>query len=241
MKASQGGDAVVLLETDLSKEITAAMVVRGYAYSATARIQGIDVLVDGATVAGLSYGQTRADICDPLAAPKPANCPAVGFQGTLSVGGSTFIPNGPHTLQVRARDEFGRYTLGDPVSITVNVKYVGAPVAMLESPKPNDTLTGIVKISGYAYWPGSQVRSATLYIDGYPAGAITYGVARADVCAALADVPACPRIGFEMQFDSRTLTNGPHRLGIDLSNGAGEVHTIPANVVRDGMNIIVQN
>ncbi len=86
--------------------------IRGYAYSPTLRVAGVDVLVDGITYGSASYGQARTDICNALPTPRPVNCPNVGFTFILSAAGSPILlPNGSHTLQVRAVDEAGRYTL----------------------------------------------------------------------------------------------------------------------------------
>jgi len=152
------------------------------------------------------------------------------------------LPDGPHSMQLRVMDETGRYTLlpAQPIPFTVKNGTQTFPVGAVTSPKPNDRLSGIVAVSGYAYSPGGRVTSVLLLVDGTTVAAGQYGLPRPDVCATLPDVTACPNIGFTVNLDTRTLTNGDHVIGVRITNDAGLGVTVP-NQVRNGMNVVIDN
>ena len=95
-------------------------------------------------------------------------------------------------------------------------------------------------ISGFAYDPDGRVTSVLLLVDGLSYGTIPYGRPRPEVCAFLQGVAACPNIGFEMEFDSRRLSNGTHVVGVGLVDDRGATVVIPDQVLS-GMNVLVQN
>jgi len=219
-----------------------AVDVHGYAYAADLRVSRVDLLIDGVTYPGITYGASRPDICGPLS-PAPPNCPAVGWTLTLNTrSGPVPLPDGPHSMQLRVMDETGRYTLlpAQPIPFTVKNGTQTFPVGAVTSPKPNDRLSGIVAVSGYAYSPGGRVTSVLLLVDGTTVAAGQYGLPRPDICAALPDVTACPNIGFTVNLDTRTLTNGDHVIGVRITNDAGLGVTVP-NQVRNGMNVVIDN
>jgi len=69
---------------------------------------------------------------------------------------------------------------------------------------------------------------------------LRYGLPRPEACAALTDIAACPNIGFEGTFDTRTLSNGPRRLGVLLYDTVFRPVVIPG-ITSAGMNITVAN
>ena len=135
------------------------------------------------------------------------------------------IADGAHSLQIRVRDETGRYTLipAAPVNFTVKngASYVAGAITSI---KPGASLTGMVDVSGYAYGVGTTVKGTVLYVDQmYNYGTVTYGQPVPEVCANLKDVPACPNIGFTYSLDTRRLDNGPHLLSIGVQTAAGTI------------------
>ena len=99
----------------------------------------------------------------------------------------------------------------------------------------------MLTISGHAWDPDGRIAPVFLLVDGVQRGAaIRYGLPRPEACAALADVAACPNIGFEGTYDTRSLSNGAHRLGAILRDDAGRAVIIPG-LTTAGMNIIVDN
>ena len=82
--------------------------------------------------------------------------------------------------------------------------------------------------------------SAILLIDGAPRATLRYGLARPEACEALPSIAACPNIGFGGTFDTRTLANGAHRLGVLVVDNGGRSVVVPG-ITAAGMNITVDN
>jgi hypothetical protein len=197
----------------------------------------VDLMIDGVTAGALPYGATRNDVCAGLS-PVPLNCPRVGFTATFN---TKSLPNGPHQLALRSIDETRRYgnALESPITITVKNTGGDPPVALLGTPVANDTLKGKVRFSGYAWSPSGRVVQATLYVDGYPQANLVYGSPRPDVCLPLKGVAACPNIGFDLEFDSARLANGPHFLNIVVYDDKGNYVQLPEGF--GGVNVMVAN
>jgi hypothetical protein len=224
-------------------EVKGSLAVRGYAYGPDFRVTSVDTLIDGVTYGPTSYGVRRTDVCSSLN-PAPANCPSVGFQLTLStVSAAPPIANGAHTIQIRVRDESGRYTLmpDTPVNFTVNNGTAASVVGAITSVTSGSTISGSVDISGYAYATGTTIRTGVVFIDGfYSYGTIRYGDARPELCAGLPDVSACPNIGFSATLDTRALSNGPHTIGVALLGANGLEYDLP-QVGTPVLSVIVDN
>lgn len=226
-------------------ELSGSVVFSGYAYfdDPALTVRRVDVLIDGLTYPNTTYGVTRNDICSPLPTPRPLNCSGVGW--TLAYNTQTSLPplpDGPHSMQIRVQDDSGRFTtLPDaPMAFTVKNGAQQAPLGGLISPKPNDRLTGIVNVSGFAYSPGGQVSSVTLLVDGALRGIASYGSPQPDICASLTGVEACPNIGFSALLDTTTIPNGPHVFGIRITNNQGLSRIVPA-LDSAGMNVVIDN
>lgn len=221
-------------------EVSGSITLRGYAGSVNLLITAVDVLIDGITYGRAVYGTSRPDACAAAAA---AGCPSIGFTFNLDTrGGSIPLANGAHMLQVRVQDESGRFTVlpEKPVSFTVRNDKTDPPKGILVAPTQNQVLSGIVRITGHAWDPAGRVTSVRLLIDGFTAASIPYGKPRPDECAALPDVPACPNIGFEIDFDTARLPNGPHTIAILAANDRNILYEFP-RVVSDGINVFVKN
>ena len=78
----------------------------------------------------------------------------------------------------------------------------------------NQTFSGMTKISGTAYDPDGRILQVYVSFDDAFYATATYGSDRSAACAALTDVPACPKIGFDLNFDTKRLSNGPHYLRV---------------------------
>ncbi len=72
---------------------------------------------------------------------------------------------------------------------------------------------------------------------------IPYGEPRPGECPSLPDVPACPNIGFALDFDTTVLKNGPNVLGVRLIDNSGGSVVLPApfSPNRDGIKVVVDN
>jgi hypothetical protein len=229
--------------------VTGRVPISGYVGLENARVAGVDVIIDGITYGAASYGATRNDVCGSLPA-SVSNCPRIGFTFTLNSAaqnptGDIIIAAGRHTLQIRARDEAGRYFMfpETPVNFVVDNPANQAPRVVITVPGRNDTVTGVMSVMGYAYDPDADGRVVTLrlVIDGltYNSISINYGSPRPEACAALTDVPACPNIGWETAFDTTRLANGPHTLSITATDDKGAITY--SHGIFGGMNFFVNN
>jgi hypothetical protein len=224
-------------------EVAGTVQFRGYAYADDLRVTRVDLLIDGVTYPGGIYGGARTDICGALPSPTPPNCPGIGWTATLNTRtGSPPLPDGPHSVQLRVTDETGRLTLvpNQPVPFTVKNATQTFPTGSLTSINPNARLSGVVSVSGYAYSPVGRVTSVALLVDEFIVAVAQYGLPRPQDCANLPGVTACPNIGFNVNLDTRTLTNGPHVLGVRIVNDSGFSVIVP-NQVANGINVTVDN
>ncbi|PCJ22564.1 MAG: hypothetical protein COA96_14055 [SAR86 cluster bacterium] len=95
--------------------------------------------------------------------------------------------------------------------------------AWIDQPLENAELTGNITISGWAFNEDIGVEAVYLVIDGIRAGTSNYGSNRQDVEKTknvLTD-PNSPNLGFNINFDTVTLTNGYHQLSIEIENQLG--------------------
>jgi hypothetical protein len=221
--------------------ISGTTTVRGYAYSPDLRIARVDVLVDGVLFGRAAYGEMRPDICGGLD-PAPPGCPRIGFSYSLNTARTDLpLANGSHTVAIRVQDEGGRFiVLPETVTIVVDNGEALRPAGVLTSPRHNEKLSGTVRISGYAWSPDARITSVSLIIDAFNFTAIPYGSARSEECQAIGEPRGCPGIGFELDFDTRRLANGPHSIGIQVRDDKGRTEFFPGDVLL-GVNVIVEN
>jgi hypothetical protein len=111
---------------------------------------------------------------------------------------------------------------------------------VVESPSHNDRVSGVITVRGYAYDPDGRITRVRVLVDNGIFGTLRYGVNRADACANLTDVAACPGIGFEGELDTRRMPNGPHVLRVELLDDAGYVTLIPIRT-GNGLNLTFEN
>ncbi|MEO8028290.1 MAG: hypothetical protein ABI823_17535, partial [Bryobacteraceae bacterium] len=162
-------------------------------------------------------------ICNALPTPRPANCPAVGFQASIDTATPGLgLANGPHTIQVRVRDEIGRFFNFPeaPVPFTVKHDAFAPPIGKITAPVANAELSGTVTVDGYAYSPqtGGRIAGVFVFLDSEQIGTATYGIARPEDCATLTGVAACPNIGFRYTLDTKRFSNGAHQLYVYLAD-----------------------
>ncbi|MGH9663945.1 MAG: hypothetical protein ACRD9L_05950, partial [Bryobacteraceae bacterium] len=221
--------------------------VTGYFALPDARIANVDILVDGLSYGSASYGSDRTSVCATLPG-APPNCPRIGFSFSLNSAaqnqtGAILVENGTHTLQARATDVYGRAfaTPDKPLTITVNNAPHAKPVAAITAPAPNGAASGAMHVTGYTYSAQGTIRSVYLIVDGlvYASIPVATGAPRPDVCAALPNVPTCPNIGFDADFDTTRLSNGPHTLDVVVTDNTGATTYAPS--FTGGVLFNVQN
>ena len=223
-------------------QLSGTVTFRGYAYAPDLRVTRADLLIDGLNYPGVLYGLSRPDICGTLS-PTPINCPNVGWTVSLNTrAGFIPLPDGPHAMQLRVLDETGRYTLIPefPIPFTVKNGPQPVPAGAVTSIRPFQVVSGVISVSGYAYSPVGRVTSVVLVVDGTDFALAQYGQPRHEECAALSGVTACPNIGFSVGLDTRSLWNGPHVIGVRITNDAGMSVIVP-DLTANGMNVTVSN
>ena len=242
VKKGAGDAASGAIETPADgARVSGNVTVRGWAAVNDRRVLVAEILVDGVNLGRATYGQVRNDICNPLS-PRPPDCPRVGFSFTLDTRtGVIAIPNGTHTIAARIIDDGLRLFTLPGVTITVNnATPASEPQIVLTSPKVNERLAGTVHISGYAWAANAKVARVQIFIDGVIPVDARYGGARPEACAQLPDVAACPAIGFDLDYDTTKLANGPHTIFVLAVDDRGGVGLLPANSLY-GLNVVVQN
>ena len=223
-------------------EVNGNIIIRGYALAENLRIVGIDILLDGISYGRAQYGMPRPEICAEANIVTP-NCPAIGFLFNVnSVTGAFPLPNGEHMLQVRIQDETGRFTLypETPLRFRVNNALNQAPTGVLVTPANGQRVSGTILIYGYAWDPDGKIDRVQFLIDGAVRATLPYGEARTTECSALPDVAACPNIGFWHQWNTNTVLNGPHVVGVRLIDDRGRAVIVPQNA-GNGLTVIVEN
>ena len=242
-EGGQGRLPVGAIETPAEgASLSANTPIRGYAYAMDLRITAVAVLIDGVNYGTATYGVNRNDICGTLPN-RPPNCPGIGFQFTLNtVNGAVQLPNGQHSLQLRVTDESGRFSVipEKPVAINVDNANNDAPIGRITFPTSNAKLSGTVKLTGWAYDPDGTIQSVDFFVGLRAAGTLQYGLPAPEVCAALRDVPGCPNIGFEGDFDTTLLPNGQHLLYIRVRDNKSRITTLP-DPTAYGMPITIEN
>lgn len=244
MNAGQGRLPTGVIESPAEgATVSGSMAVKGYAMDMDLRITAADTLIDGVTYPSTSYGVTRNDICGTLN-PKPVNCPAIGFTGSINTRtGLPPLPDGPHKVQIRVKDEAGRYTLipDTPVNIIVKNGTYQPPIGAITAPANAANVNGTMTVTGWTYSPANSIQYVFLVIDHAVAyGPMRYGIANDAVCTNLPDVKACPNIGFTMDLDTNLLGNGPHTIQALVYDTTGASITLPA-AGSPGISVNVKN
>ncbi|HEY1220545.1 MAG: Ig-like domain-containing protein [Bryobacteraceae bacterium] len=194
-------------------------------------ISRVQVLVDGAAVGNATYGVNRSDVC--AAYPSRPGCPNVGYSYSLNTAALTA---GSHTITVTATDSASPADTGS-VSLTVTVIAGAAaviPSVHIDSPAPGATVSGTVTVAGWAIdnaaTVGTAISGARVLVDGTAVGTATYGVSRADVCAAYPGRPGCPNVGFSYSLNTATLASGSHTITVTATDSASPPDTGSATI-----------
>ena len=173
----------------------------------------------------------------------PLNCPGIGFQVIINTRtGVPPIQDGEHTLQIRVRDEAGRFFIlpDATVKFRVNNGAYQATAGAITSIKNGDTLKGTVAIAGYAYSPSARIISVSVVYDGRSTDVARYGVPSPEVCATLPNVTACPNIGWTFDLDTRRLANGNHLITVSTLDSTGVTLSLPTPA-QGALSVNVQN
>ncbi|HAT27178.1 MAG TPA: hypothetical protein DCS89_09200 [Gammaproteobacteria bacterium] len=114
-------------------------------------------------------------------------------------------------LDIRNRADYRAYPCPFPAT------------AWIDFPPAKAEISGLISISGWAYNEDIGVDEVHLILDDQTLATARYGVSRPDVVEAMVVMtdPNAPNLGFELELDSRSWTNGSHQFAIEILNKQG--------------------
>ncbi len=131
-----------------------------------------------------------------------------------NISWSTYaVPNGPHTLQTRARDAAGNVGQSEPVTVTVSNYDGTAPATSITSPAAGATVTGTIEVTATA----SDFN----------------GVSKVDLYVGSTVVQTATTSPYTFTWDTTTKANGSHTLrtrAYDPSGNSAYSTSIPVTV-----------
>jgi len=170
----------------------------------------------------------------PGTAPYVAGFAAAGDPGPLGFGTDYFAPRtffsfGPNTILegdvylVAGDQKHARQVIYD-LHNTLTKADISAPIGSLDTPIPNQQLSGKSGVTGWAF-DNTAVSKVDVYVDGLLAGNATYCGSRPDVAN---DWPHAPAdIGFSFSLDTTKYANGLHVLEIRATDVNSNVAIFP--------------
>ncbi len=157
----------------------------------------------------------------------------------------------PLKQRLRGYDELCPRTAGLPPPQVVNIDQgrkrfllfaldaspracVRPALAWIDAPAPGDTVSGRVRVQGWALKPGTGIDRVDVTLDGVVVARADYGRQRLDVLDywGLAKDPAEAGVGFEAVLDLAGHPAGTAWLGLTVHGSDGSVEPWPAQVLR---------
>ena len=99
-----------------------------------------------------------------------------------------------------------------PTNFTSAMNSDTIPFGFLDSPAPNETISGVVTGYGWALDDGGPIDRVELYLDGKYIGNAVYGESRPDVAHDYPGRDNSPNFGYSFQLDTTLYENGHHTL-----------------------------
>jgi hypothetical protein len=214
----------------------------------------VEIFLDGGTVPvnNADINIPRPDVL--LAFPNYVGSPT-SQPGYLSSFYTRTLPNGPHSLTVKATSSNGTVTVFGPITVNVDNTINQAPFGFIDTPGPIgiEGANGSYPISGWAIDDQSVdhidflvdnaiVSSAVGRLGTGNPGASTavYGSTRPDVFAAFRDVPFSLYTGFVANVDTTKLLDGMHVFSVKVWDNQGAsrvIGTRTVQVINNGANL----
>jgi hypothetical protein len=184
----------------------------------TATIQSVQVKVDGILLGTATYGAARPDVCAVL--PGRPGCPDVGYTYALN---TTLLTHGTHVLEITSSTADGKRA---SASTSFNVSNSSSTAkTQIDAPSASSIpVSGIMTTFGWALKTGTAVNTVNISVDGIPVGTASVDLSRPDVCASFTS-PNCPNVGWSYFFDTNSLMDGTHILGVSALAADGSVNT----------------
>lgn len=193
-----------------------AAAIGGWAVHDNAAISRVAVSVDGVSWGNAAYGGPRPDVCAVF--PNRAGCPDVGWGFVLD---TTMLADGAHQLSITAYGADGHYLTGEAPFTVSNGGNGSAVHLVLENPSVQSAaLVGGTSIEGWAVEQNAAISGVSIYVDGAPAGAATYGISRPDVCATVTGT-GCPDVGWSYLLDTTKIADGSHVIEVTATSTDG--------------------
>jgi len=167
---------------------------------------------------------------------------AAGDSGPFGFGTNYFDPHtffsfGPNSILegdvylVAGDNKHARQVIYD-VHNNIPVVDISTPVTTLDTPVPNQQLSGTFNVAGWAF-DDTAVAKVDVYVDGTLAGTATYGIPRPEVAQ---DWPNAPQnVGFTFSLNTATFANGNHLIQVRATDTNGNVAVLP------GVPVSIQN
>lgn len=94
------------------------------------------------------------------------------------------------------------------------------PIGFIDTPVPNETVSGRVEIAGWAL-DEIKIARVEIYVDGQLVGNATYGNPRPDVEHDYPGRPGTPNFGYRLMLDTTSYSNGAHTIEALAINSSG--------------------
>lgn len=204
--------------------VTDSMVVAGWAHNEEDPVNKIEIWLDGKLHCTAPYGLPSEE----------AGGEPYGFAWTWD---TKQIPNGVHTLQIRAVSREGMRALlpiqamQQSTRLVVNVQN---PQGYIDAPLNNEQLRGNVAISGWARAGGTTIAKIEIWIDDTLHGYADYGLPREDVGG---------DYGFWWNWNTIREENGVHTIEVRAiaENGGKELLHYGNQVPQQQLQVQVEN
>jgi hypothetical protein len=174
--------------------------------------------------------------------PYAAGLQLAGTPGEFGMGATYFRPHVPFTfgpgsvlegdVYVFAGDYVEARRAIDVLHNTAAASDTLPPFGWLDAPLANQAVSGFVPVAGWVL-DNVEVARVEVFVDGKPAGCVSYGLSRPDVATVFPHAPE--QIGFSYPLDSTRYANGVHQILVRATDKSGNVAELP------GVSILFQN
>ncbi len=212
------------IDSPLSAPAAEITKMSGWALADIDTIASVAIAVDGVSYGDATYGAPRGDVC--AVYPGRPGCPNLGWSFLFD---TTLLSDGGHALDVIMTTASGQrytassnFTVANAASVNPMHIYIDTPAAS------SSVIAGPLNVSGWAIDNLAAISQVSVAIDGNPATA-TYGLPRADVCAAYPGRIGCPNVGWSIFTNTSFLAAGSHTLAVTAKTTNGRSSTVSSS------------